>query len=220
MNIIPLQHQEDYEQLLKHINAYKNGITSEAMQSYGIEYKQNFGASIIDLRRVAERFENNEELAQLLWDKAWRETFILSTLLDDATKMTSEKLEKRLDSAPALEVLEQLAYNLAWQLPYLDTFFRNIKQKDTEKTQYFLLKCSTYQLMKKQTTAQTIWTRIKAFDFNDQAGIMNILQNLMLRISAADHSLHKDIINYCAQREGERWQMLKDIVKEYGILEQ
>ena len=218
MKIIPLQHQEDYEQLLKHINAYKNGITSEAMQSYGIDYKQNFGASIIDLRRVAERFNNNEELAQLLWDKAWRETFILSTLLDDATAMSSEKLESRLSSAPALEVLEQLAYNLAWQLPYLDAFFRNIKQKDEEKTQYFLLKCSTYQLMKKQATAQEIWTRIKAFDFTDQAGIMNILQNLMLRITAADHSLHQDVIDFCAKQKGERWQMLKNIVEEYGVL--
>ena len=166
MKIIPLAYQDDYEQLLKHINAYKNGVTSDSMQSYGIAYKKNFGASIIDLRRVAERFETSAELAQLLWDKAWRETYILATLLDDVKMLSPEKLRQRVSSAPTFEILEQLAYNIAFQLPYLDDFFGTINERNDDKNQYFLLKCTTYQLMKKKITAPEAWMRIKPYEFN------------------------------------------------------
>ena len=220
MDIIPIEYQNDYELLLKHINAYKNGVTSDSMQSYGIAYKKNFGASIIDLRRVSERFSTSANLAELLWNKEWRETYILATLLDDSTLMSAEKLSSRLESAPTFEVLEQLAYNLAWQLTYLDSFFDSIEGATTsEKVQYFLLKCTTYQLMKNTITAQQAWNRIAAYHFLDQTVILNVLQNLMLRITAIDNSLHANVVEFCHQQgKSDRWQMLKDIVKEYGIL--
>lgn len=218
MNIIPIAHQDDYEQLLKHINAYKNGVTSDSMQAYGIDYEKNFGVSIIDLRRVSERFSQSAELAQLLWDKGWRESYILATLLEVPDKMTITKLSNRISSAPTLEVLEQLAYNIAWKLSILDEYFLSKQDSLDEKIQYFLLKSSTYQLMNKKATALEIWQRIKPFNFIDQAGILNILQNLMLRITAADNSLQAEVVDYCSNKKGERWQMLTNVIEEYGVL--
>lgn len=218
MNLIPIQFQDDYKKILDNINAYKNGVTADAMQSYGIAYKMNFGASIIDLRRVAERYEKNQEFSQLLWDKGWRETYIMSTLLDDTKTYTIELLRQRLESAPTYEILEQLAYNTAWQLPFLDTYFETVKESKEDMIQYFLLKSTTYQLMKKNISASAAWKRLSPFTINDNASLMNVLQNLLLRITADDNSLHQEVIDYCAKQKTERWDMLTQIIKDYGVL--
>ncbi len=218
MHIIPIEYQEQYTKVLTYIKTYKNGMTSDNMKSYGIEYKMNYGVSMIDLKRLAERYRRDHSFAELLWEKGWRETYILSTLMDEPEIYSLELLETKVENAPTFEILEQLAYNIAWQLDFLDQLFARIKDWSKTEMQYFLLKSTTYQLMHKKIDAQTAWRRIKNYSYSDNAAILNVLQNLLLRITNNDSSLHNEVVAYCAQQDSESWKMLTDVIQEYGIL--
>ncbi len=217
MDFIPVEFQKDYKHILEYINAYKNGVTSDTMKSYGINYKKNYGASMISLRSIAERFEVSNGLANLLWKKEWRETYILSTLIDDASVYDLQKLDNRVKQAPTLEVLEQLAYNLAWKLDFLDDFFATVAEHDSMEIHYFLIKSTTYQLMNKKIKAADAFNRISKYTFSDNVAILNVLQNLLLRITSENNDLHADVVAFCAQNQGASWEMLTEVIREYGI---
>lgn len=218
MEIIPFEHQEDYKKILEYINAYKNGITSDSMQSYGIVYTKNYGVSMIDLRRIADRYSKSHNFAKLLWQKGWRETYILSTLIDNEEAYTVDLLKAKVDSSPTFEVLEQLAYNMAWKLDLIDDYCKIVNNWQDELKQYFIIKVSTYQLMNKKLDASSVWKRIASLTFSDKAAILNILQNLLLRITANENSLHPDVVKYCSDYNGDAWATLTEVVREYGVL--
>lgn len=215
MQFIPLAHQEDYSAILKYINAYKNGVTSDSLKSYGVDYDKNYGVSMVDLKRIASRYDNHHQLATILWQKGWRETYILATLLDQADKYTLTTLSERVNESKTYELLEQLAFNLAWQLDFLDDYFATISNWDLHK-QYFLIKCTTYQLMKKTITADTAWNRIQQYQFDDNASLLSILQNLLLRISPANKCLQDEIVAHCKAQQTSTWDTLADVIREYG----
>lgn len=218
MDIIPIKYQEQYAKILAYINAYKNGITSDNMKSYGIDYENNFGVSMVDLKRIAGRYQHDFDFADLLWQKKWRETYILSTLLDEPEKYSIELLEKRIETAPTFEILEQLAYNIAWQVDFLDELFVRITDWSKSEIQYFMLKCTTYQLMHKKIDAISAWERISAYSYSDNAAILNVLQNLLLRITNSDQTLHPHVVTYCEKQSSESWKMLTEVIRDYGVL--
>jgi len=217
MEFIPLEYQEQYAQILSYINAYKNGVTSDTMSSYGIVYEKNYGVSMIDLKRIAERYRKDSSLAKILWNKGWRETFILSTLIDEPEKYSLELFEVKVESAPTLEILEQLAYNLAWKLDFLDLMFERVTDWSATPIQYFLLKVTTYQLMHKKISPTEAWQRVSNYSYSENSAILNVLQNLLLRITGSENSLHQNVIDYCAKQDSEPWKMLTDVVREYGV---
>lgn len=218
MEFIPLEYQEQYAQILAYINAYKNGVTSDNMKSYGIVYEMNYGVAMPDLKRIAERYSPDRVFAEILWSKGWRETYILSTLLDEPGKYSLNLLEEKIESAPTYEVLEQLAYNIAWQVDFLDALFARVTVWDKMEIQYFLLKSTTYQLMRKRINAIDAWRRVSKYSYSDNATILNVLQNLLLRITGSDNDLHPEVIDYCEEQTSELWKIMTDVVREYGVL--
>lgn len=217
MEFIPIEYQEQYAQILAYINAYKNGVTSDGMTSYGIAYEKNYGVSMIDLKRIAERYRKDHSFAKILWNKGWRETYILSTLLDEPEKYSLALLEMKVESTPTLEILELLAYNMAWKVDFLDLMFERVQDWEPTDIQYFLLKSTTYQLMNKKSLPADAWARISKYTFGDNVAILNVLQNLLLRITGSDNSLHADVISYCEKHEGESWKTLTEVIREYGV---
>ena len=216
MDIIPIEHQKDYKLILDYINAYKNGVTSDAMYSYGISYKKNYGVSMISLRSIAERFKCSHAFANLLWKKGWRETYILATMLDDVQVYNIELLDQRVSESPTFELLEQLAYNLAWRLDFLDEYFAKTVDRDSQQMHYFLIKCTTYQLMQKTLSSKSAFERISKFTFSDNVAILSVLQNLLLRITNVDNALHAEVVAYCEQYKSDAWLTLTEVIREYG----
>ncbi|MBV5312850.1 MAG: hypothetical protein JZU47_06105 [Prolixibacteraceae bacterium] len=103
----PKQEQE-FRQILAKIRLAKNGETVEQMKQLGLSYKINWGASIISLREIARQYEANHLLALKLWNKQWRETMILASMLDVASEVTEEQMDywtKSLETAEIAEVL-------------------------------------------------------------------------------------------------------------------
>ena len=75
-----------------------NGIVSTSMREKGMDYKINFGLTLPLIKRIAERYSPNAELAELLWKENIRESKILATLLYPAQELTPEIMQHWADA--------------------------------------------------------------------------------------------------------------------------
>ena len=114
--------EKEFQQILQFIKSKKNGDISDLMTSKGISYKINWGVSITELREVSKQFEPDHILALKLWNKGWRETMILSTLLDEPHLVTEEQMDFHTKSFENIEIAEQSSTNL-----YVKTKFAFVK---------------------------------------------------------------------------------------------
>jgi len=103
---------KNYRKILAQIFAYKNGVTVDLMKDRGIKYKINWGDSIVSLRMIAKQYEKNHLLALKLWNKGWRETMILATLIEPYDALTEQQMDYWTRSFETGEIAEQAVANL------------------------------------------------------------------------------------------------------------
>ena len=70
-----------------------NGVTAQSMRDKGVQYKLNWGASLLHLREMASEYEKDYDLAIALWKEPIRECKILATLLMPTEKLLPEVAE-------------------------------------------------------------------------------------------------------------------------------
>ena len=104
--------EKQFKEILAKIRFLKNGETAAQMKSRGLVYKINWGASVISLRELAKNYEKNHLLALKLWNKQWRESMIMATLLDEPDKVSEEQLDYWTKSFVTTEIAEQAVANL------------------------------------------------------------------------------------------------------------
>ena len=94
------------------IKLRKNGVSSDAMRDSGIEYKMNYGVSIVHLRQIAKQHSSNNKLAKALWNMQWRETMILASLMIDVENISTKQLDEICSQAHTDELYQQLGMNV------------------------------------------------------------------------------------------------------------
>lgn len=104
--------EKEFQQLLQLIKKRKNGDVAASMKNQGIEYKVNLGVSVVELRELARAYKPNHLLALKLWNKQWRESMILATMLDVPDEVTEEQMDFWTKSFPTIEIAEQASANL------------------------------------------------------------------------------------------------------------
>lgn len=104
--------EKKYKKLLADIRLRKNGEISDQMKQRGVIYKVNWGVSLVQLRELAGQFEPDHLLALKLWNKQWRETMILSALLDEPGKVTEEQMDFRTRNFENTEIAEVYSAHL------------------------------------------------------------------------------------------------------------
>jgi hypothetical protein len=107
-----------FKQIIRAIPSMQNGITAESMSQRGITYEKNWGVSLVDLKGFASNIEKSHLLALKLWNKKWRETLILATLLDNPKEITEEQMDFWLKTSESSEIVEQLVTNLFTLSPF------------------------------------------------------------------------------------------------------
>ena len=100
--------EQQFRQILTRIRLAKNGETADQMKELGLNYKVNWGASIISLREIASQIESNHLLALKLWNKQWRETMILAAMIDVPVEVTEEQMDYWTKSLETTEIAETL----------------------------------------------------------------------------------------------------------------
>ncbi len=104
--------EKKFQHILSLIKSRKNGEVSDLMKQKGMIYKINWGVSLIELREIGNQFEPNHLLALKLWNKQWRETMILATLIDDPKQVTEKQIDFWTKTFENTEIAEQASANL------------------------------------------------------------------------------------------------------------
>ena len=104
--------EQKFQQILMLVKSRKSGEVADLMKLKGINYKINWGVSVIDLREIAQQFEPDHLLALKLWNKRWRETMILATLIDESKLVTEEQINYWTKTFENTEIAEQASANL------------------------------------------------------------------------------------------------------------
>ena len=101
-----------FQEILLNIKRLQNRDIVNSMQKRGVDYKVNYGVSIPLLHQLASGYDKNHLLALKLWNKQWRETMILATLLEDPAEVTENQIDFWVRNFPSIEIAEQAAMNL------------------------------------------------------------------------------------------------------------
>ena len=104
------------DQIIKRLNKLMDGDVSSQMKGHGIEYRLNYGASVLWLRNLAKEYAYSNELANRLWHREIRETMILASLIAEDGEGISEMLKDWSVALHQKEIAEQLGANLLWRL--------------------------------------------------------------------------------------------------------
>ena len=104
--------EQVFQEILRKIKPLQNGDTATSMFKRGVEYKVNFGVSVISLQQLTLNYEKNHLLAFKLWNKQWRETMILATLLEEPDKVTGNQMDFWVKNFHTVEIAEQAVMNL------------------------------------------------------------------------------------------------------------
>lgn len=94
-----------------------NGVASASMREKGLDYKLNWGVSLVMLRQQAEEMGHDYHLAIELWKENIRECKILATLIMPPQEMLPEVAELWMEQTPNVEIAEQAAFNLYQHMP-------------------------------------------------------------------------------------------------------
>lgn len=109
--------ERNYQEILRKIRLLQNGEVSESMRQRGVVYKLNLGASVISLQQLAAHYQPDHLLALKLWNKQWRETMILATLLEKPEEVTENQMDFWVKQIQHVEIAEQVAMNLFSKTP-------------------------------------------------------------------------------------------------------
>ena len=107
-----------YQEILRKVKPLQNGEVSESMTQRGVVYKLNLGASVVSLQLLAAGYTPNHLLALKLWNKQWRETMILATLLEIPESVTENQMDFWVKQIQHTEIAEQTALNLFSKTPF------------------------------------------------------------------------------------------------------
>jgi 3-methyladenine DNA glycosylase AlkD len=107
-----------FKQLISQIRLCKNGEVSSSMELHGIQYPVNWGVSLITLKEIARAYQPSHVLALKLWNRQWRETMILATLLDEPGKVPEQQMDFWTKSFSNSEIAEQASANIWCRTPF------------------------------------------------------------------------------------------------------
>ena len=110
--------QERVKEIKRSFRLMMDGATSTSMRDKGLDYKLNWGASLLQLRKKAEELGKDYHLAIALWKEDDRECKILATMLMPADEMLPEVADIWMEQTHTVELAEQAAFNLYQHLPY------------------------------------------------------------------------------------------------------
>ncbi len=113
--------EETHQKLMQIKRSFRllmSGPTSQSMTQKGIGYKINWGVPFIELKKMAQEYGKDYDLAIELWKEDIRECKILATLIMPAEKMLPEITDIWMEQVKSQEMAEMLAFNLLQHVGY------------------------------------------------------------------------------------------------------
>ena len=133
-------------EIRKKIRLLMNGIVADSMTRKGIIYVKNYGVALPDLKELAKKHQPSNDLADRLWLIGWRETVILSILLQPIETFSIDKAIARVNSIKNNETAEIICMYLLSKTDFAPTLcFDLIDSENTQnQTTGFMLVARIY----------------------------------------------------------------------------
>lgn len=106
--------RQQLKEIRKKLYLHRDGASSSSMRDKGVSYKINFGVPIITLRKIAQDYSPNPDLANELWGNDNRELKILATLIHNPDLFSDAGLW--IKGINNVELAEQSVMNLFGKL--------------------------------------------------------------------------------------------------------
>lgn len=109
-----------------------NGVVSSSMRNKGVDYKMIFGVDTPRISRIAQKYQSDKSLAEILWIEDVREMKIMATLLYPIDQFNKETASNWISVIRDQELREQACKNLLQKLPYADKLVEESINNDDE----------------------------------------------------------------------------------------
>lgn len=181
-----------------------NGIASASMREKGLDYKLNFGLLQEQIKRIADGYEPNKQLAEALWQESTRELKILAALLYPSDEYSEETANAWIREIEHQEMREQLCINLFQRLPYAATIatkWANDPNEEIRTTGYWLL-VRLFITRKadlnidSQSFNQFIWQDIISKDLFRRNASLSVLKHLVRKSKEEAFSILEKVTQY------------------------
>ena len=127
-----------------------NGETFRSMKEKGMDYRLNWGANTLDLRKKADEIGKDYHLAIALWKENVRECKILATMTMPVNQMEKDLVDLWMEQTEVQEIAEQAVFNLYQHLPFAPSLAYSwiASSREIEQLSGYLLLARVF--MKKQ----------------------------------------------------------------------
>lgn len=190
--------EKTYKRIIRAIPSMQNGITATAMEKRGLKYEKNFGVSIVDLKYFAGQFEKDHLLALKLWNKKWRESMILATLLDSPDAITEEQMDFWIKTSENTEIIEQIIFNL-----FTQSKFAFIKAIEWCRGKKFLVKYAGLLMMGRMalTSKDDIDEMFESFfdvilPLSKDSTLAEILYRSLCQLARRSNYMHEQCVSF------------------------
>lgn len=175
-----------------------NGVASTSMREHGLEYKLNFGVSILKIKEIATGYTPHNQLAETLWLEGTRELKILATLLYPVDEFSQDIAQRWVTQIPNQEIRELLCMNLLQKLSYGEDIaheWATSENQDIRLTGYWLLvRCiiTKEAVVVELDTLPFVWSDITSKNSTLRNAVMLLLKNVgKLSVKDANSILSK-----------------------------
>lgn len=185
-----------------------NGIVSASMREKGMKYRINFGLTYPLIRRIAEAYVPDAELAQYLWKEQIRESKMLATWLYPANEMTPEVAQQWVEEIPYPEIADICCMNLFVKLPFALQKASEWVMSDKEIIRY-----TGYQLFNRLTmqgeypendVESKLISSVLNLSENESATVQAAALNCMIRLIRHDRTSAERIVKaFCTVKVSE-----------------
>jgi len=203
--------------ILKEIRLSENRESADGMKRMGLYYQKNFGVGLLQLREIANKYKPDRELAKLLRKKNFRETLILSFMIDDTNLICGNDFEDIYSLISTQELAEQLVLNILEKdkrfYPQIDLLL-NSKKKFLISAGFVLI--SRIALIDKETEDAFFEQYLKKaaeFSENESIYVRKSVARALRQTALRNNTLRSSVLHYM-QLIKENNNSLSDIVFE------
>lgn len=162
-----------------------NGVISTSLRNKGMDYKIIFGLSLPQLRSIAEKYPQSQEVASKLWNENIRESKLLATMLYPYNQMSIEVAKTWIDDITYTEVADIATMFLFSKLQYAEQLCLEYATSESENNIYFALRLFVRLLINKATisseTTQYINKIAQEFASSNNTTIAMVANDIIFR---------------------------------------
>lgn len=162
-----------------------NGVISTSLRNKGMDYKIIFGLSLPQLRSIAEKYPQSQEVASKLWNENIRESKLLATMLYPYNLMSIEVAKVWIDDITYTEVADIATMFLFSKLPYAEQLCLEYATSENENNIYFALRLFVRLLINKvdidSETIESIKKLANEYINSTNASIVVVANDIIIR---------------------------------------